>query len=93
VRTGGPPRIGPCFICDGIAVALVLKADGSLAWLTEDGHYSTLTELHAVDKMGSRILASGQTDDGTEIGLRSLVLSGNTLRWMQGGKPFTATLS
>lgn len=92
-HTGGPPHGGPCFICYGDAVTLVLKEDGSLAWLTEDGRYNIRTELHAVDKMGSRILASGQTDEGTEIDLQSLVLTGSTLHWTQGGKSFSATLS
>ncbi|HEY3829983.1 MAG TPA: hypothetical protein VGL57_12375 [Solirubrobacteraceae bacterium] len=93
VHTGGPPHIGPCFICDGVAVTLALKEDGSLAWMIEDGRFNILTELHAVDRTGSRILASGQTDEGTGIGLKSLVLNGSTLRWTQGGKPFSATLN
>jgi hypothetical protein len=92
VHTGGPPRLGPCYVCDGNAFMLVLKEDGSIAWLTEDGRFNIQTELHAVDKKGSRILAAGETDEGTGINPRSLVLGEGVLYWMQGDKPATAPL-
>lgn len=92
LHTGGPPR-GLCWICDGVAVALVLKENGSLAWLTEDGRFDYSTELHAVDRTGSRILAYGTKFEGTEIDGRSLVVDKNTLHWTQGGKPMSAPLN
>jgi hypothetical protein len=92
VHTGGPPRLGPCYVCDGNAFMLVLKEDGSIAWLTEDGRFNIQTELHAVDKKGSRVLAAGETDEGTGINPRSLVLGEGILYWMQGDKPATAPL-
>jgi flagellar basal body rod protein FlgG len=79
-------------MCDGNAFVLLLKEDGSIAWLTEDGRFNIQTELHAVDKKGSRILAAGETDEGTGINPRSLVLGEGVLYWMQGNKPATAPL-
>ncbi len=93
LHTGGPPRSHPCWICDGVAVALVLKEDGSLAWLTEDGRFDYSTELHAADRNGSRILAYGTKFEGTEIDDRSLVVDKSTLHWMQGGRPMSAPLN
>jgi hypothetical protein len=101
VHTGGPPNIGCDYDCDGSAVNLLLKEDGSLAWLTTGGVSvsDSTTELHAVDKTGSRILAAGSTLPFTTKepippnGIESLVLAGSTLRWTQGGQPKSATLN
>jgi hypothetical protein len=75
----------------GPVVGLVVKTDGSVAWIAEvaglPGRAPTEYEVHAVDKSGSRVLASG-----TEIAPKSLALSGSTLRWTAGGKLFSAPL-
>jgi hypothetical protein len=72
----------------GPATAIVVKNDGAVAWIVstpkEDGYY----QVHAVDKMGSRVLATGP-----EIEPHSLALAGSTLYWTQGGKPMSATLN
>jgi len=44
-------------------------------------------EVRAVDKTGSRLLASGGDIDPT-----SLALAGSTLYWTQGSLPFSAQL-
>jgi hypothetical protein len=53
----------------------------------EGGERATSFEVHAADRTGSRLLASGPTIDP-----HSLALAGSTLYWTQGGKPFTASL-
>jgi hypothetical protein len=67
---------------------LVVKPDGAVAWIVS-GPFEPLSgtgyELHALDRTGSRVLASGPSVD-------SLALAGSTLYWMQGGKPFSASL-
>jgi hypothetical protein len=45
-------------------------------------------EVHAADKAGSRLLATG-----ANIEPNSLALVGNTLYWTQEGKPYFATLN
>ncbi|MGO9762758.1 MAG: hypothetical protein ACLP1Q_16010 [Solirubrobacteraceae bacterium] len=72
----------------GPATAIVVKSDGAVAWIVqtprEDGSY----QVHAVDKTGSRLLASGPDIDPS-----SLALAGSTLYWTEDGKPMSATLS
>ena len=74
----------------GPALDVMVKGDGSAAWIV----YNALRmgtppqyEVHAVDKTGSRILASG-----TDIDPHSLALAGSRLYWTQGGKPALAVL-
>ncbi|MGP0101712.1 MAG: hypothetical protein ACLPUT_08855 [Solirubrobacteraceae bacterium] len=67
---------------------IVLKSDGAVAWIVDT---SFLPEEHAVvalDKTGTRTLASGR---GVEAS--SLALAGSTLYWTQAGKPFSAVLN
>jgi hypothetical protein len=72
----------------GIVVGLVVKSDGSAAWMiatdAEDGSY----QVHVVDKTGSRTLATGG-----DISPGSLALAGSTLYWTQAGSPQSATLN
>jgi hypothetical protein len=72
--------------------ALVLKPDGSVAWIAKVGGLSGYVppeyEVHALDKSGSRLLASG-----TDIAPNSLTLKGSALSWMQHEQPFSTVLS
>ena len=63
------------------ATGLVLKGDGAVAWMLSDH------KVYADDTNGYRLLAS---NPGIATG--SLALAGNTLYWLQGGTPQTATL-
>jgi hypothetical protein len=92
IPTGTPrPQNASSVVGAGPVRTLVLKSDGSVAWINEHplGLLGDETdyEVHALDKTGSRILASG-----TDIDPRSLALAGSTLYWMQGGKPFFTRL-
>ncbi len=74
----------------GPVVAIVVKSDGAVAWIAgnnNDSEHATSFEIHAVDKTGSRLLASGGAIDP-----HSLALAGSTLYWTQEGKPMSATL-
>jgi hypothetical protein len=75
----------------GPVVSIVVKSDGAVAWIVEDelGPASAPVEyeVHALDKAGSRLLASG-----TDVGPRSLALRGSMLYWTKGEKPFSASL-
>jgi hypothetical protein len=65
---------------------VVLKSDGAIAWTVEGARADLgLVEVHALDRNGGRVLASDPL-------IGSLALAGSTLYWMQGGKPFSASL-
>jgi hypothetical protein len=72
----------------GDTTAIVVKSDGSVAWIvktsTEEGTY----QVHAADATGSRVLASG-----ADIDPSSLALAESTLYWTQGSQPHSAPLS
>jgi len=80
----------------GPAVSVVLKTDGSVAWINEFGlvvnKFGTVHpmeyEVHAVDKNGSRVLGSG-----TNVDPHSLALAGSTLYWTQDGSPMSTVLN
>ena len=85
----------------GNVVALVLKDDGSVAWIAEDygrteagppvgpeGTRLSYFDVYACDKSGTRLLASG-----TSIDPSSLALAGSTLYWTQGGKSASTVLN
>jgi hypothetical protein len=78
-----PPAAGP-----GNVTAMVVKANGSAAWIVEVFSDPSEYEVRAVDRAGARRLALG-----TDVRPRSLALAGSTLYWTQGGKPFSATLN
>jgi hypothetical protein len=88
--TGVPKSPRPGLVGAGSTTIIVVKTDGAVAWIAEKPGVGKGTEyqVHAVDKMGSRLLASGEDVDGS-----SLALAGSTLYWTQGGKPFSAPLS
>jgi hypothetical protein len=75
----------------GPVMALVVKTDGSVAWIAEvEGlpeRAPAEYEVHALDRSGSRLLASG-----TDVEPHSLALKGSTLSWKQNGHQFSTTL-
>jgi hypothetical protein len=85
------PNPNPYSAGIGPALAIVVKNDGSVAWVAEDFYLSenkpTYYQIHAVDKMGSRVVA-----EGTDIDPRSLALAGRTLYWTQNGQAMSAPL-
>jgi hypothetical protein len=66
--------------------SLVLKHDGSVAWIAKDGDNDTY-EVHKLDKDGAATLATGSDINGA-----SLRLHGSDLSWKQGGTKKHATL-
>ncbi len=77
----------------GEAGAMVVKSDGAVAWIAdivEDAMPKDLItyQVHAVDKNGSRVLASGPSIEPS-----SLALAGSTLYWTQGGEPMSSVLN
>jgi hypothetical protein len=72
----------------GATVAMVVKSDGAVAWILKTNADEGLYQVHAVDKSGSRLLASG-----SDVDPHSLALAGSTLYWTQGGQPFSAPLN
>jgi hypothetical protein len=74
----------------GIAptTSIVVKNNGSVAWIVDAGGAEGGYQLHAADRMGSRLITSG-----TDIDPKSLALAASTLYWTQGGKPFAAPLN
>ena len=88
VPTGVPSPLVSGLVGNGFTVDIVPKSDGAVAWTVESGIKPSRYEVHAVDKNGSRVLASGQ-----DIGPHSLALAGSTLYWTQGGKPFSTVLN
>ncbi len=76
-----PPTQG--FTGNGPATDIVLKDDGSVAWIVETALASPTRaaeyEVHVADKAGSRLVASG-----TDIDPRSLALANSTVYWTQG---------
>jgi hypothetical protein len=98
VPSGIPLEPKPHHVGVGGVAAIVLKSDGSVAWLAVDGERSESAEraagrevvyydLYSLDGAGERLVASG-----TEIDPSSLALAGSTFYWTQGGKPFSALL-
>jgi hypothetical protein len=110
VPTGTPLKPEPRYVGVGPIVGLVLKSDGAVAWIAEDYERSSVPgrmpftipyfDLYAVDKSGTRLLASGTDIDPSSLALsvgsisvgtrRTIV--GSTLYWTQGGKQSSATL-
>jgi hypothetical protein len=78
-----PPAAGP-----GNLTAMVVKANGSAAWIVEVFSDPREYEVRAVDTAGARRLALGK-----DVRPGSLALVGSTLYWTQDGKPFSTTLN
>jgi hypothetical protein len=111
VPTGMPLKPAPHYVGVGPIVGLVLKSDGSVAWIADDYERSSVLgrkpftipyfDLYAVDKAGTRLLASGTNIDPSSLALsvgdfgvsgvlRTVV--GSALYWTQGGKSESASL-
>ncbi len=88
IPTGTRVTPRPLSVGIGQAVDIVAKRDGSVAWIVETNQEEGEYQVHAVDKSGSRVLASSPDIDPT-----SLALAGSTLYWTQGGQPFSASLN
>jgi hypothetical protein len=72
----------------GPTTAIVVKSDGSVAWIVQTNPGAGTYQVHALDGTGGRVLASG-----SDIDPSSLALAGSTLYWTQGGKPASAVLN
>jgi hypothetical protein len=86
--TATPQHPWLTFIGDGETTAIVVKRDGSVAWVTDTVQSTNRYEVHTADQSSSNLLAIG-----SNIAPYSLALAGSTLYWTQGGKPFSASLN
>ena len=87
VPTGTPLKPTPGFVGVGETTAIIVKRNGAVAWITEvlgEGGY----QVHALDKTGNRVLASGRDIKPYALGLR-----GSELYWVEGGKRMSAVLN
>ncbi len=82
---GSPPEPGDIGL--GGTLAIIVKSDGSVAWIVGASEQLGHLQVRSVDKTGSHLLAASP-----EIEPDSLALAGSTLYWMQGGKPMSAML-
>jgi hypothetical protein len=86
------PSVSSKNVGSGPTTAIVVKGNGAVAWVAENDALSSKEakyyEVHAVDSMGSRVLASG-----SGIEPLSLALTGSTLYWAQSGNPASALLN
>jgi hypothetical protein len=78
----------PMVVGVGPTTSIVLKKDGAVAWIVDTSGEQNRYQVHAADRSGARLLASGSDVDPS-----SLALAGSTLYWTQGGKAFSAALN
>jgi hypothetical protein len=71
----------------GFVWSLVVKSDGSVAWIVNTRGQPLEYSVVSAGKTGIRTLASG-----LDVAPSSLALAGSTLYWTQDGKPFSAVL-
>ena len=71
----------------GETTALVVKSDGSVAWIVRAPGELGGIQVRSFDMTGSHLLAASP-----EIEPQSLALAGSTLYWTQGGKALSAQL-
>jgi hypothetical protein len=88
VPTGMKEIAHPMYVGDGPTTAIVVKSDGAVAWVLDTAQQAARYQVHALDKSGERVLASG-----SDVDPHSLALAGSTLYWKQGGKPFSTVLN
>jgi hypothetical protein len=98
VATGSPVHRAPNAAGVGPITALVVKTNGSVAWIAEDYERASpetdtsprvpYYDVYAADKAGTRLLAAG-----LEVNPSSLALAGSTIYWTQAGKPFSGSLN
>jgi hypothetical protein len=80
-------------IGNGSTVGIVVKSDGSVAWIAVDGEHPyaptlpTTYQVWKLDRTGQHLL-----DMGTEIVPHSIALAGSTVYWTDGGAPSMAPL-
>ncbi len=88
--------VGPGSYDTGRVTSLVLKANGSIAWISQTSGVAnpstpqlipTLTEVYVDDSSGRRMIANSSA-----ISPMSLALAGSTIYWLQGGVAQSATL-
>jgi hypothetical protein len=84
----GTPKANPFAVGVGRTLEIVVKSDGAVAWIAQAPPYEGTYQVHALEKSGSRLLASG-----AEVDPSSLAIGGSTLYWTQGGKPMSAPLN
>jgi hypothetical protein len=82
---GSPGKPGDIGL--GETTAIVVKGDGSVAWIVRAGAALGGIQVRSVDKTGSHVLAVSP-----EVDPDSLALAGSTLYWTQGGKSMSAKL-
>ncbi|HTU79559.1 MAG TPA: hypothetical protein VMF09_12445 [Solirubrobacteraceae bacterium] len=97
VPTGVPLVPERYFAGVGTVVRIVLKSDGSVAWLANDfdrsrpegalGPEVHYYDVYAAEGSVTRLLAAG-----TDIDPSSLALAGSTVYWIEAGKPASAEL-
>lgn len=97
IPTGTPITKERYFTGVGTVVSIVLKNNGSVAWLAKDfdrsrpegalGPEISFYDIYAAEGATTRLLASG-----TNINPSSLALAGSTVYWTQAGKPASAQL-
>jgi hypothetical protein len=73
-----------------IVRSLVLKDNGSIAWVQND-YYSREEQVWAHDALGDRKLDSAPAREGSRP-ITSLQLTGSMLTWLHDGEPRSATL-
>jgi hypothetical protein len=86
IPDGSPSQSGDIGIGD--TTAIVVKNDGSVAWIVGTSEQLGHAQVRSVDKTGSHVLAISP-----EIDPYSLALAGSTLYWTEGGKPASAVLN
>lgn len=86
IPNGSPAEPGDIGL--GVTTAIVVKNDGSVAWIVGTREQLGGVQVRSVDKTGSHLL-----DASPEIDLSSLALAGSWLYWTQGGKPMSAVLN
>jgi hypothetical protein len=72
----------------GFVEDLVVRSDGSVAWIVDEGGKPEESKVVSVDKTGTHTLAAG-----VGIAPMSLALAGSTLYWTQNRTPFSVQLN
>jgi hypothetical protein len=90
-RVVSGPAASPRVIGSGPITAIAIASNGDVAWIAENDDMSTREmkyyEVHAVDRSGNRVLASG-----SDVKPNSLAQVGSLVYWSQGEQPESATL-
>jgi len=100
VPDGVPLKVTSDYFSIGVGQisSIVLKTDGSVAWIARDvlrsekaehetGKEVNYYDLYALDRHGERLIAAG-----TDVAPNSLALAGTVVYWTEGGTPHSAPL-